>query len=44
MGLECGVGIGFEGIIVEVEVCRTIIGRGPENAAPVVSPICLDTF
>ena len=44
MGLTCGVGIGFGGNIVEVEVGGTIIGRDLEAAAPVVSPICLDAI
>ena len=42
MGLTCGVAIVFEGNIVEVEVGGSIIGKGLETAAPVVSPIDLD--
>ena len=45
MGLTpCGVGTGSEGNIVEFEVAGTIIGRGLETAAPVVSPIDVDAF
>ena len=44
MGLMCGVGIGFEGNIVEGEVGGTTIGGGLETVAPVVSPIDLDAF
>ena len=43
-GLTCGVGIGFERDIVEVEVGGPIMGRGLQTAAPVVSPIGLDAF
>ena len=40
MGLMCGVGMGFEGNIVNVEVGGTVIGRGLETSAPVV--FCAD--
>ena len=43
VGIEftCGVGIGFEENIIEVEVGGTIIGRGPETAASAVSVVVL---
>ena len=44
MGLMCDVGMGFEGDIVEVEGGGTAIAKGPETAAPVVSPAFLDAF
>ena len=44
MGLTCGAGIGLEGNAVEVEVGRTIIGRGLETTEPVVSGAVLDAF
>ena len=44
MGLMWGVGMGVEGNIVEVEVGGTVIGKGLETAAPVVSPVDLDAF
>ena len=44
MGLMCGVGMAFEGNIVEVEVGGTAIGRGLKTATTVVSPINLDAL
>ena len=44
IGFTCGLGKGFEGNIFEVEVGGTIIGRGLETAAPVLSPIGVDAF
>ena len=44
MGLMCGVGIWFEGNIVEVEVGGTVIVRGLKTGAPVESPVDLDAF
>ena len=39
MGFMWGVGMGFKGNIVGVEVGGTVMGRGLETAAPLVSPI-----
>ena len=44
MGLMCGVGIGLEGNVVEVQVGVTIIGRGLETTGPMVSGAVLDAF
>ena len=44
MALMSGVGMGFEGNIVQVEFGGTVIGRGLKTAVPVVSPVDLDGF
>ena len=44
MRLMCGVGMGFEGNIVEVEVGGTVIGGGVQTAGAVLSPANLNTF
>ena len=44
MGLMWGVSMGWEGKIVEIEIGGTVMGRGLETAAPLVSPVALEAF
>ena len=44
MGLMCGLGMGFEGNIVEVDIGGNVVSRGLETAAPMVSPSNLHAF
>ena len=44
MGLMWGVGMGLEGKIFEVEVGGTVICRGLNTAALVVSPVGMGSF